>query len=62
LHRLFRQAVAQPWEGVHFLDLNDRIVGEEIHRTGKNRRSGPTAENILKQLAGGRPAQPGRSA
>jgi pyruvate ferredoxin oxidoreductase alpha subunit len=51
LHRLFRQAAVQPWEGVHFLDLNERVVGREIHRTRKNRRSGPTAENILRQLA-----------
>ena len=51
LHRLFRQAAVQPWEGTHFLDLNERVIGREIHRTGKTRRSGPTAENILRQLA-----------
>ncbi|MCL2714423.1 MAG: pyruvate ferredoxin oxidoreductase [Alphaproteobacteria bacterium] len=51
LHRLFRQATVQPWEGTHFLDLNERVVGREIHRKGKKRRSGPTAENILRQLA-----------
>jgi len=51
LHRLFGQAAVQPWEGTHFLDLNERIVGREIHRTGKKRRSGPTAENILRQIA-----------
>jgi pyruvate ferredoxin oxidoreductase alpha subunit len=51
LHRLFRQAIVQPWEGTHFLDLNERVVGREIHRTGKKRRSGPTAENLLKELA-----------
>jgi len=51
LHRLFRQASVQPWEGTNFLDLNERVVGREIHRTRKNRRSGPTAENILRQLA-----------
>ena len=51
LHRLFRQASVQPWEGTHFLDLNERVVGREIHRTRKNRRSGPTAENILRLLA-----------
>ncbi|MGA7329104.1 MAG: transketolase C-terminal domain-containing protein [Rhodomicrobium sp.] len=51
LHRLFRQAAVQPWEGTHFLDLNERLIGREIHRTGKTRRSGPTAENILRQLA-----------
>jgi len=51
LDRLFRQAAVQPWEGTHFLDLNERIVGREIHRTGKTRHSGPTAENILRQIA-----------
>ena len=51
LDRLFRQAAVQPWEGTHFLDLNERIVGREIHRTGKMRHSGPTAENILRQIA-----------
>ncbi len=51
LDRLFRQASVQPWEGTNFLDLNERVVGREIHRTRKTRRSGPTAENILRQLA-----------
>ena len=51
LHRLFRQAVVQPWEGTHFLDLNERVVGREIHRVGKTRRTGPTAEAILKHIA-----------
>ncbi len=51
LDRLFRQAAVQPWEGTHFLDLNERIVGREIHRTGKTRHSGPTAENILRHIA-----------
>jgi pyruvate ferredoxin oxidoreductase alpha subunit len=50
LHRLFRQAAIQPWEGPHFLDLNERVVAREIHRRGKARRSGPTAEAVLKQL------------
>ncbi|MFO1109510.1 MAG: transketolase C-terminal domain-containing protein [Bradyrhizobium sp.] len=51
LHHLFRQATVQPWEGTHFLDLNEKVVGREIHRRRKSRRSGPTAENILRQLA-----------
>jgi len=51
LHHLFRQATVQPWDGTHFLDLNERVVGREIHRKRKSRRSGPTAENILRQLA-----------
>jgi pyruvate ferredoxin oxidoreductase alpha subunit len=50
LHRLFRQAAIQPWSGVHFLDLNERVVAREIHRRGKARRSGPAAEAILKHL------------
>jgi pyruvate ferredoxin oxidoreductase alpha subunit len=51
LHRLFRQAAVQPWEGTHFLDLNERVVGREIHHARKTRRSGSTAENILRKLA-----------
>jgi pyruvate ferredoxin oxidoreductase alpha subunit len=51
LRRLFRMAVESPWEGAHFLDLNERVVGREIHRVRKIRRSGSTAENILRQLA-----------
>jgi len=51
LHRLFRQAAVQPWEGTHFLDLNERVVGREIHHARKTRRSGATAENILRTLA-----------
>ena len=50
LHRLFRQALVQPWEGPHFLDLNESVIASEIHRRGKARRSGPAAENILKML------------
>ncbi|MEJ1157613.1 transketolase C-terminal domain-containing protein [Prosthecomicrobium sp. N25] len=57
LARLFARAAAEPWEGTHFLDLNERVVGREIHRTRKHRRSGPTAEAILRHLADtGRPA------
>ena len=50
LHRLFRQAVAEPWEGTHFLDLNEPVIQREIQRIGKTRRSGPTAESLLRQL------------
>ena len=51
LHRLFRQAMTQPWEGPHFLDLNERVIAREIHRRGKKRRTGASAEAVLKQLA-----------
>jgi len=57
LHRLFRQAAIQPWSGVHFLDLNERVIAREIHRRGKSRRAGPTAEAILKQLGQERAAR-----
>jgi pyruvate ferredoxin oxidoreductase alpha subunit len=51
LHRLFRQALNGGWEGTHFLDLNMSVVGGEIERMREKRRSGPTAENILRELA-----------
>ena len=38
LHRLFRQATIQPWEGPHFLDLNERVVGA---RTPSPRQDAP---------------------
>ena len=50
LHRVFRRAIAQPWEGAHFLDLNEEIIGKELHHVRKVRRSGPTAENLLRRL------------
>ena len=43
--------VESSWDGAHFIDLNERVVGREIHRVRKIRRSGATAENILRQLA-----------
>jgi pyruvate ferredoxin oxidoreductase alpha subunit len=51
LRRLFHDAPHAPWDGPYFLDLNERVVGHEIHRGRKVRRSGSTAENILRQLA-----------
>jgi len=50
LHRVLRQAMVQPWEGSHFLDLNDVIIAKELHYVRKVRRSGPTAENLLRRL------------
>jgi pyruvate ferredoxin oxidoreductase alpha subunit len=50
LHRVLRRAFAQPWEGSHFLDLNEAIVAKELHYVRKVRRSGPTAENLLRRL------------
>jgi pyruvate ferredoxin oxidoreductase alpha subunit len=50
LHRVLRQALSQPWEGSHFLDLNEAIIAKELHYVRKVRRSGPTAENLLRRL------------
>jgi pyruvate ferredoxin oxidoreductase alpha subunit len=51
LHEVFRRALVQPWEGAHFLDLNHNIIAKELHHVRKVRRSGPTAENILRRLS-----------
>jgi pyruvate ferredoxin oxidoreductase alpha subunit len=51
LQRVFLRAEAQPWEGAHFLDLNEDIIGKELHHVRKVRRSGPTAENLLRLLS-----------
>jgi pyruvate ferredoxin oxidoreductase alpha subunit len=50
LEDAFRRALVQPWEGMHFLDLNTQIVAKELHYVRKIRRSGPTAENLLRRL------------
>ena len=50
LHGVLRRAFVQPWEGSHFLDLNEEIVAKELHYVRKVRRSGPTAENLLRRL------------
>ena len=50
LHRVLRRALVQPWEGSYFLDLNEEIVAKELHYVRKVRRSGPTAENLLRRL------------
>lgn len=50
LHRVFRQAMHDQLEALHFLDLDWNIVNGELDRESKSRRSGPIAENILKDL------------
>ncbi|HYH23315.1 MAG TPA: hypothetical protein VD995_32270 [Azospirillum sp.] len=41
---------AEPHYDVHFLDLKRDVVDAEIARMAGTRRSGPTAENILRQM------------
>jgi pyruvate ferredoxin oxidoreductase alpha subunit len=50
LHRLFDQALRDDLEQLHFLDLDWNIVNRELEREKNMRRSGPIAENILRDL------------
>src|SRR5208282_3625875 len=50
LLKLFRQARAGALENVTFLDLNWDIINRQLARESATRRSGPAAENILKDL------------
>jgi pyruvate ferredoxin oxidoreductase alpha subunit len=47
---LFRRAAADDLPPLTFLDLNTELVDAELQRTQASRRSGPTAENILRDL------------
>jgi pyruvate ferredoxin oxidoreductase alpha subunit len=47
---LFRRAAADDLPPLTFLDLNTDLVDAELQRTQASRRSGPTAENILRDL------------
>ena len=50
LRALFRNAMRDALEPITFLDLNTDVVNRELERERQARRSGPTAENILRQL------------
>lgn len=50
LRELFRKAHKGALTHVTFLDLNQEVVHREIERLETQRRSGPTAENILRDL------------
>jgi pyruvate ferredoxin oxidoreductase alpha subunit len=49
LRALFERAVRDALEPVTFLDLNVDVVHRELEREKQARRTGPTAENILRQ-------------
>jgi len=57
LHRTFGEAVADKIDDPHFLDLDWAVVDHELARSQEKRRSGPIAENILREmgLVGGKP-------
>jgi pyruvate ferredoxin oxidoreductase alpha subunit len=50
LHHMFSQARQGTLEGLHFLDLNEEVVNRELARIKQSRRSGSTAENILRDI------------
>jgi pyruvate ferredoxin oxidoreductase alpha subunit len=50
LRKLFEEAAADKLEQVTFLDLNAEVVAHELEREGQARRTGPTAEAILRRL------------
>ena len=50
LHRVFAQAVAGSLEPVTFLDLDHAVVERVLAREREQRRSGPIAENILRDI------------
>ena len=50
LRQLFEDAAADELEQVTFLDLNADVVSYELERESQSRRTGPTAEAILKRL------------
>ncbi len=50
LHRLFLDAGDDKLEPLTFLDLDHELVEAELRRTRESRRSGPSAENILRDV------------
>ncbi|MCC7486398.1 MAG: pyruvate ferredoxin oxidoreductase [Burkholderiales bacterium] len=50
LHRMLRQAQRDELESLTFLDLDWNIVRRELEREKQQRRSGPIAENILRDV------------
>jgi pyruvate ferredoxin oxidoreductase alpha subunit len=50
LHRLLADAIADRLEPLTFLDMDWEVVERELRRTRERRRTGPHAENILRDL------------
>jgi len=53
LTALFEKAGRDELEDVHFLDLDWEVVNRELDRARESITSGPTAENILRDLGPG---------
>ncbi|MFF5497367.1 pyruvate ferredoxin oxidoreductase [Streptomyces aquilus] len=54
LHRLFADAIAGRLGQLEFLDLDTGLVERELARMARSRRSGPSAENILRDVGSNR--------
>jgi pyruvate ferredoxin oxidoreductase alpha subunit len=50
LHRTLREAIADKLEPLTFMDLDWRIVNRQLEREAATRRSGPIAENLLRDV------------
>lgn len=50
LKEVFRKVKKEPWQGMHFLDLNQKIVDEELTHMNNVRQSGPMAENLIARM------------
>lgn len=50
LARMLREAVADQLQPLTFLDLDERIVARQLEREAATRRSGPIAENLLRDV------------
>ena len=52
LHRTLREAIAGTLQPLTFMDLDWRIVNRQLEREAQLRRSGPIAENLLRDVGG----------
>jgi pyruvate ferredoxin oxidoreductase alpha subunit len=50
LNRTIREAIADKLQPLTFMDLDWRIVNRQLERETRTRRSGPTAENLLRDV------------
>ena len=50
LARTLKEAVADKLQSLTFMDLDWRIVNRQLEREAATRRSGPIAENLLRDV------------
>ncbi|MCX7897433.1 MAG: pyruvate ferredoxin oxidoreductase [Rhodocyclaceae bacterium] len=50
LHALFRRAEKNDLDSLTFLDLDERLVARQLAREKERRKSGPVAENLLRDV------------